>query len=31
MLCRLAHGRCREEPPWVEVSSGHLVRCWNYV
>jgi peptide/nickel transport system ATP-binding protein len=29
--CRLAHGRCREEPPWVEVSSGHLVRCWNYV
>jgi oligopeptide/dipeptide ABC transporter ATP-binding protein len=29
--CPLAHGRCLEEPPWVEVSPGHRVRCWNYV
>ncbi len=29
--CPLAHGRCLEEPPWVEVNPGHLVRCWNYV
>jgi peptide/nickel transport system ATP-binding protein len=29
--CPLAHGRCLEEPPWLEVSAGHLVRCWNYV
>jgi len=29
--CPLAHGRCLEEPPWVEVSPGHTVRCWNYV
>ena len=29
--CPLAHGRCLEEPPWVEVSAGHSVRCWNYV
>ena len=28
--CPLAHGRCLEEPPWVEVSPGHTVRCWNY-
>jgi oligopeptide transport system ATP-binding protein len=19
-----------EEPPWVEIGTGHLVRCWNY-
>ena len=29
--CPLAHGRCREEPPWAEVGPGHAVRCWNYV
>ncbi len=29
--CPLAHGRCLEEPPWVEVGLGHTVRCWNYV
>jgi oligopeptide/dipeptide ABC transporter ATP-binding protein len=29
--CPQAQGRCLEEPPWVEVSPGHLVRCWNYV
>ncbi|MBA4358687.1 MAG: methionine ABC transporter ATP-binding protein [Desulfovibrio sp.] len=29
--CPLAHDRCREEPSWVEVVSGHQVRCWNYV
>jgi oligopeptide/dipeptide ABC transporter ATP-binding protein len=29
--CPLAHGRCLQEPPWVEVSPGHVVRCWNYV
>jgi peptide/nickel transport system ATP-binding protein len=28
--CPLAHARCLEEPPWVEVNPGHLVRCWNY-
>ncbi len=29
--CPLAHGRCQEAPPWVEVNPGHVVRCWNYV
>ena len=29
--CPLAHGRCLEEPPWVEVNPGHVVRCLNYV
>ncbi|MGA9755406.1 MAG: ABC transporter ATP-binding protein [Desulfobaccales bacterium] len=29
--CPLAHDRCREAPPWVEVTPGHTVRCWNYV
>ena len=29
--CPLAHDRCREEPPWVDVGPGHGVRCWNYV
>jgi peptide/nickel transport system ATP-binding protein len=29
--CPLAHGRCLEAPPWVEVSPGHSVLCWNYV
>jgi len=29
--CPLAHDRCLNEPPWVEVDPGHLVRCWNYV
>jgi oligopeptide/dipeptide ABC transporter ATP-binding protein len=29
--CPLAHGRCLNEPPWVEVNPGHVVRCWNYV
>jgi peptide/nickel transport system ATP-binding protein len=29
--CPLAHDRCLAEPPWVEVSPGHVVRCWNYV
>ena len=28
--CPLAHERCLEEPPWVEVGPGHQVRCWNY-
>ena len=28
--CPLAHDRCREAPPWVEVSPGHEVRCWNF-
>jgi oligopeptide/dipeptide ABC transporter ATP-binding protein len=28
--CPLAHGRCLKEPPWMEVSPGHTVRCWNY-
>jgi oligopeptide/dipeptide ABC transporter ATP-binding protein len=28
--CPLAHGRCLEEPRWVEVGPGHMVRCWNY-
>jgi oligopeptide/dipeptide ABC transporter ATP-binding protein len=29
--CPEARDRCLEEPPWVEVSPHHLVRCWNYV
>jgi oligopeptide/dipeptide ABC transporter ATP-binding protein len=29
--CPVAHGRCLQEPPRVEVSPGHTVRCWNYV
>jgi oligopeptide/dipeptide ABC transporter ATP-binding protein len=29
--CPLAHERCLEPPPWVEVGPEHLVRCWNYV
>jgi peptide/nickel transport system ATP-binding protein len=29
--CPLAHDRCREEPPWVEIATGHWVRCWNFV
>jgi len=28
--CPQARGLCREKSPWVEVSPGHLVRCWNY-
>jgi peptide/nickel transport system ATP-binding protein len=28
--CPEAREQCRQEPPWVEVSPGHLVRCWNY-
>ncbi len=28
--CPEAREQCLEEPPWVEVSPGHLVRCWNY-
>ena len=28
--CAEAGPRCQESPPWVEVSRGHLVRCWNY-
>jgi len=28
--CPEAQPRCLEEPPWVEVSPEHLVRCWNY-
>jgi peptide/nickel transport system ATP-binding protein len=26
--CPLAHGRCAEQPPLVEVESGHHVACW---
>ena len=29
--CPEAQPRCLEEPPWVEVGPGHLVRCWNAV
>jgi len=28
--CPDARAQCLEEPPWVEVGPGHLVRCWNY-
>jgi oligopeptide/dipeptide ABC transporter ATP-binding protein len=28
--CPLAHDRCLEEPPRMEVNPGHSVRCWNY-
>ncbi|MDP3182186.1 MAG: ABC transporter ATP-binding protein [Desulfobaccales bacterium] len=28
--CPEAGPRCQDPPPWVEVSRGHLVRCWNY-
>ena len=26
--CPLAHGRCAEQPPLVEVEPGHHVACW---
>jgi oligopeptide/dipeptide ABC transporter ATP-binding protein len=28
--CPDARKKCLEEPPWVEIGPGHLVRCWNY-
>jgi oligopeptide/dipeptide ABC transporter ATP-binding protein len=28
--CPDARPLCLEEPPWVEIGPGHLVRCWNY-
>jgi peptide/nickel transport system ATP-binding protein len=28
--CPQAREQCLAEPPWVEVSPEHLVRCWNY-
>jgi peptide/nickel transport system ATP-binding protein len=28
--CPESQPRCLEEPPWVEVGAGHLVRCWHY-
>ena len=26
--CPLAHDRCAEQPPFVEVDPGHRVACW---
>jgi oligopeptide/dipeptide ABC transporter ATP-binding protein len=28
--CPAAREQCLAEPPWVEVSPEHQVRCWNY-
>ena len=28
--CPEAREQCLEEPPWVEIGPGHMVRCWNY-
>jgi peptide/nickel transport system ATP-binding protein/oligopeptide transport system ATP-binding protein len=28
--CKEASGECAKMPPLVEVSEGHLVRCWHY-
>ncbi|MHB8068599.1 MAG: ABC transporter ATP-binding protein [Desulfobaccales bacterium] len=28
--CPEAREQCLEEPPWVEIGPGHLVRCWNF-
>lgn len=28
--CSQAFHRCSEEPPVIEVRSGHIVRCWCY-
>ena len=28
--CPEARAVCEERPPAVEVSPGHMVRCWNY-
>ena len=27
--CPLAFAKCAEEPPFVEVASGHQVACWK--
>ena len=26
--CPLAHDRCAEQPPLVQVEPGHHVACW---
>lgn len=26
--CPLAHARCAETPPFVEIEEGHFVACW---
>ncbi len=28
--CKSVFDRCGEEPPLIEVSPGHLTRCWLY-
>jgi len=28
--CPEAHDRCEQPPPYLEVSPGHLVRCWLF-
>ncbi|MFU8768167.1 MAG: ABC transporter ATP-binding protein [Desulfotignum sp.] len=27
--CDIAESRCRQAPPWQEVTEGHGVRCWH--
>jgi oligopeptide/dipeptide ABC transporter ATP-binding protein len=27
--CRFSDDKCVEEPPWLEVHSGHMARCWR--
>lgn len=30
--CQYAHKKCeRQQPPLVEVTSGHFVKCWKYI
>ena len=26
--CPFVESRCEEDPPWVEVTTGHFSRCW---
>lgn len=28
--CSYAFSLCKEEPPEVEIKSGHMVKCWRY-
>ena len=32
MRCRYADKKCeRQQPPLIEVTSGHFVKCWKYI
>jgi len=27
--CRFSDRKCLEDPPWIEIRQGHMVRCWR--